>query len=263
MRSIYDRTVGGVKDRAEYEAHDASLDKPFTPADAFTVARPLLAAKAGRMLLRGQKGVTKVVAAMAATDGADGKSARLIDRLAPDTGWGSTAHGAPWDTYADTGAILIVGGASLLAPRVTRGAKAAIGITLGQETTKAVWAIRSNKAFLGAVDLHRDAINTSLAEDPEDEALIAELSLLPTKLKLPSSAKGKAAMADKLTGLTLGVATNDFDNPVTRSGLTAGALYFSGVGAWNGEAARQAYKPDVRELIEEHRAAALAITNQF
>jgi hypothetical protein len=260
MRSVFDRYVGGVKTRQEYvvKARNSEGDKPFTPADSLTVSRPLLAAKAAHMLINSEKGVTPIVIAVAATD-MEGTFARQIDKWFPDSGWGTTAHGASWDTYADTSALLIVSGAALLAPRVTKGGKAAVGLVLGLETAKAGWGLHGNHKYMKAVNEHRVALNTLLEGEMDPDAtlpLLASINELPRKLEIPASYLGKIAMAEKLTGVTLAVATNDFDNPVYRSGLTAGALYFASAGSYNGEIARREYRPFLDEMIDEHQTAA-------
>lgn len=231
-----------LKEYIEHETHP-ELDKPFTPADALTVSRPILALKAAKMLLAGEKGATPVVAAMAATD-MEGRVARFIDKKWPNSGWGCTAHGAPWDTYADTSALLIVGAATLLAPRVSKPAKAAMSMVLAQETSKAHWAFASNQEYMRHVKLNRSLAEMLLSMD-----LIDEMPVLPGKLELPTSVDGKEAMAEKLTAAVLAVATNDFDNQVVRTGLGVGALTFASIGTIRGERARGDYEPVVHKLI--------------
>lgn len=219
---IFRPFLGGVKSLEEFRKVDHSHDKPFTPADTLTIARPALAVKAAGMLLRGEKGAFPVVAAMGASD-MEGKLARLIDKVWPDSGWGSTEHGAPWDTYADTSALLIVCSAALRAPRVTRGGKAAMVTVLGQEGVKTGWALTRNQQY---------------------QRVSGE------RLALPSSVAGKEAMAEKLTAVGLAVATNDTDNALLRTTLSAGALYFAVVGSWRGEQARYEYEPLIDEMKE-------------
>lgn len=215
--------IRGVKSLEEYRAKEAeqSHDQPVTPADLMTYSRPLLAAKAGKMLLNGEVGVTPVALAMAASD-LEGYPARLIDKLWPDSGYGTTAHGARNDTYADAAALLVVGAATLKAPRVTRSGKAAMAAILGQEGFKAAWALRRNREYQ---------------------------DLTGQRLELPSSLEGKEAMAEKLTGAVFAIATNDTDNTYVRAALSAGALYFAGVGSWRGERARRNYDETIEGMF--------------
>lgn len=244
--------INGVQPLEDYQRHEShpELDKPFTPADALTISRPILAAKAARMLVRGEVGVTPVVIAMAATD-MEGKLARLIDKLYPGSGWGSTAHGAPWDTYADTLALLTVGQAALLAPRVSKPAKAAMGLVLAQEGYKASWAFKRNRAFRESVRNHEGVLI-----ELKSFGAIDELPALPKKLELPTSLKGKESMAEKLTAAVAAVATNDFDNALLRSTLGTTAMAFATAGVLRGEAARREYEP-VIDIIMNQQAMAL------
>jgi phosphatidylglycerophosphate synthase len=216
--------IGGVKTHEEFREADHSNDKLFTPADAVSLARPMLGAKASAMLIRGDRYVTPLVALLEATDAADGLVARLIEKQWPESGWGVTAHGATADTLADTAALLEVCSATMVAPRVTIGAKVAMGAILGQEGFKTLWAARRNRQVYQATG-HR--------------------------LELPSSQAGKEAMAEKLTAATAAVATNDVENPLARQSLTAIALVFAGTGVVRGEYARQRYEPLVRDILEE------------
>ncbi|MGH7237776.1 MAG: hypothetical protein ACREGF_04540, partial [Candidatus Saccharimonadales bacterium] len=232
---IFKPFVGGVKSSANYrtsaenhQAENHQNDQPFTPSDALSLSRPALAIKAGRMLVRGERNVTPLVVALAATD-MEGKLARLIDKLAPDSGWGSTAHGEALDIAADTSALLIVGGAILKAPRVSAPAKFAVATVLGQEAFKAGWAIDCNHKYMAAVR-QRQASAGSLFE----AGIIAELPEFPSKLKLPVSAKGKEAMAEKMTAVIAAVATNDLDPGAWRNSLAATSLAFAAIGSAHG-----------------------------
>lgn len=226
---IFKPFIGGVKDAQAFQSESHEHDKPFTVPDILTVSRPLLAVKAASMLLNSEKGVFPIVAIMGATD-MEGKVARVIDKVLPNSGLGSTEHGAAWDTYADTLAILIVAGATLRAPRVTLPAKLATATILGQEGSKTAWALTRNHAYQRATG-HR--------------------------LKLPSSEQGKEAMAEKLSALGLAVATNDTDNPYVRASLSAAALGFAGIGSLRGERARVAYEPMIEEMLHNAQLAGM------
>jgi len=204
---------------------DHTNDRPFTPADALTVSRPIIALEVSRRLLSGQGRVFPLVAVMAATD-AEGNLARFIDSRWPDSGWGSTEHGARRDTYADTAALLMVSAAALRAPRVTAGAKLAIGTVLGQEAIKTGWALHSNMLYGNMHDGER--------------------------LELPVSLTGKEAMAEKFAAVALAVGTHDAQTTAMRAGLTIASLGFAGAGALRGEAARQEYIPLVEQLLDQY-----------
>lgn len=254
---IYRPFVGGIKSVEEYidEQLDHSHDKAFTPSDALTVSRPVLAAYIARKLLRGEHGVTYPAMVMAATD-AEGKVGRGTDKASKRfpflKGWGTTAHGATWDTYADTSALVIVSTAALFAPRVSAPAKTALSIVLAQEAYKSKWAIQSNNQYMEHINRQRDI--ASVLFDIGD---IDEMPELPSKLEVPASQAGKEAMAEKLTAVAAAVSTNDFQSGLARRALDATALTFATTGALRGEAARRDYVPIVADMIDAAREQAL------
>lgn len=247
---VFKPFVGGVKSSVSCRgiAENHQNDKPITPSDALSLSRPALAVKAGQMLLRGERNVTPWVVLLAATD-MEGKLARLIDKLAPTSGWGSTAHGEPLDFAADTSALFIVGGAILKAPRVSVPAKFAVATVLGQETSKASWAIACNRKYMSAVKEHRASAGNLVKAE-----IIAELTEYPSKLNLPVSAKGKEAMAEKMTAVIAAVATNDVDPGSLRNSLIATSLAFAAIGAARGESARRDYIPVFNDMLEQERS---------
>ena len=201
---------------------DHSNDKPFTPIDAISLTRPLyFGPKIARMLLDGERNVTPRMMAMAATD-MEGIPARYVDTHRPGSGLGSTEHGQAVDTYCDTSGLIIVAGAALRAPRVSLGAKVAIGEVLGQEGFKAIWAASRALKYKQRTG---------------------------EKLSLPPTYEGKEAIVEKLMAVTCAVATNDVDPGPARKALTAGALYFATTGAVRGERARQGYEDTIQEIF--------------
>jgi len=198
-------------------------DKLLTPANALTATRPLLAAKAARMLLAGDRYVTPLVVVMAATD-MEGAVARFVDKRWPDAGRGTTKSGIVADKYADVAAILCVAGATLRAPRVAMAAKAAVAVALGQEGTKVAWALNRGAQY-----------RTATSEN----------------LDFPANALGKESMAEKLIAVSAAVATNDTDSHILRTGLCAVAAGFAGSGALHGEQARREYDELFQELMAE------------
>ncbi len=219
---VFRPLIGGIRSAEENAAIDHSNDKPFTPADVLTVSRPVLAATAGYMLLHGKRPASVVAAAAAATD-MEGVLARAIEKRWPGSGWGITEHGAEWDTYADATALLIIGACALKGPRVSLMGKAAIFEIIGQEGSKAGWAMYQNARYQQAEE---------------------------GRLYLPPSLQGKEAMAEKLVGAVFAVATNDFDDLRMRTGLGVAALGFATTGAIRGELARRSYQPMIDEMME-------------
>ncbi len=201
-------------------------DRIFTPATGMTAMRPPLAGAAAYMLMNEMKGAIVPTLVMAGSD-MEGKVARWIDKHYPESGLGTSNFGADWDPRADTMALLILSGGVLRAPRVTRTAKAATGLVLGQEGVKAAWAITSNHRY-----------NSIKPEDAEN------LSKL-----LPVTKDGKEAMAEKFAAICCAVATNDFDNPYVRASLSAGAVAFASTGTLRGERVRNGYNMKLKEIM--------------
>lgn len=161
---------------------------------------------------------------LASSDSLDGQSARLIDRLFPDSGRGTTKWGATIDVVSDTSALIIVGAGAVLSPKINWTAKAAIGLTLGHEITKAVWATnkgRQYKALTGDI-----------------------LNIKPTN-------EGKESMAEKYLGVILLMNTASQEkNRSLRTLLTIGGLLFSASGTVRSEKQRQMYNQIASQKIE-------------
>ena len=250
---IYRRFISDAETPEQKPEIDHSKDKPFTPADALTVSRPLLAIKAARMLLRGEGGVTPVVAVMAATD-KEGWLARFIEDRWPESGLGITEHGETADTVGDAAAMAIITPALLLAPRVSVPAKIATATVLGQEGTKAVWALVRNNQYMDGVQQLERHYQEQLALRN-----IAEIPELPKRLQVPVTAEGKEAMAEKFTGIGFAALTNDLSPGFARHAAGAAALAFATAGSVRGEQARQDYEPQVQEMIAQVHAQAWSL----
>ena len=121
-------------------------DRILTPATGLTIARPILGAWAAERLYHGKKGVSPIVAVMAATD-MEGRLARFISKHWPESGLGVSTAGADLDPLADTAAILEVAAAALVAPRVSTLGKMAVATMFGQEGFKTKWALGANKIY--------------------------------------------------------------------------------------------------------------------
>lgn len=193
----------------------------LTPANVLTASRPLLAAQAARMLIKGQRGSSLVVAGMAATD-MEGSVARAIDKKWPESGLGTSTKGAEGDKYADALALLTVSGAALLAPKVSPLGKAAVGTVLAQEGYKTVWA----------------AVRAAQYANKTGELL-----------EIPTDMEGKEAMAEKFVAIEAAVMTAETDNPYARLALGSAALGFALAGSWRGEKVRQRYDEISTELM--------------
>ena len=250
---IYRPFIGKAKSLDQYQDISSHKhDKSITPSDIISFTRPALAIQASRKLLRGERHVTPLVITMAATD-MEGKLARIIDKTWPDSGWGTTLHGAPVDTYADTLAALILGASIIRAPNVSKIAKISTALVLGQEGYKAGWALARNGEYMKAVRKHEENTRQLFAND-----MSAIMPMFPKKLELPSSLRGKEAMAEKLTTLAGAAATNDLDPGPLRTGLIIATAGFAVAGAMRGEYARRVdYIPMFNELLEERQQADL------
>lgn len=196
-------------------------DKIVTPATAMTGSRPILAAKAADMLIKGQKPVAPLVALMALTD-AEGKVARWFDAHYPDWGIGSTRVGAEADQIADSLAFLIVGQAILRAPRVSLAGKAAAGLVLAQEGYKSGWAI---------------------ARALEYKQLTGE------KLVIPTDPLGKEAVIEKCGAIICATLTGDTDKRTWRTAWGVAAAGFAVLGSGHGEQARRGYEQFYQDML--------------
>ena len=199
-------------------------DRMLTPANAMTAARPVLAIAAANRLLKGQRPVTPIVFFMGASD-AEGNVARFISKIAPNSGLGVSTFGEEFDPVADTAAILFVGSACLRAPRMPVTAKLAVATALGHEGFKAAWALRTNHDY---------------------QRLSGE------RLKIKPTIEGKESMAEKLSAIGMAVLASDFDHPIVRQTLSAGALGFATVGSLRAERQRDIYNTQAMQMMADY-----------
>lgn len=204
---------------------DHSNDRRVTPADLMTYSRVPLALLSARRLYKGKRGALGFAIAMAASD-AEGNVARYIDKKFPDSGYGTTNHGKLMDPIADTASLLTLCGGALISPGLNRISKLAVGVVLGQEFVKAVWATSQNSKYKQATG---------------------------EKLVLPVSPAGKEAMAEKFAAITLAVASNEIDGSRGQRILGAAALGFAVMGARRGESARGEYLAMINDPSIAHR----------
>lgn len=145
---------------------------------------------------------------------AEGNIARLIDKLFPNSGLGTSTFGAELDPLADTAALLIVSSAALFAPRVTRTGKLAIATALGHEGFKAAWAMDRNQEFQ---------------------------NLTGNRLSIQPTLAGKESMAEKFSAIGLATLASDFDHQPTRKILSLVALGMAATGSIRAESQRRIY----------------------
>ncbi len=213
-----------VSKSMEITSGDQELsDRKLTVANGMTLSRPLIAGKAAHKLITGEKGVTPWVAVMAISD-AEGTEARLGDKYFPGSWLGSSEIGAEWDPIADTAAIITVGSAGLIAPRMPVLGRAAIATALGHEGYKAAWAIGKNKEYK---------------------------AIAGKSLKIAPTIEGKESMAEKFSAIILAVAASDFDNQYYRQTLSAAALGLAVTGSLRAESQRRVYNMIADNMIAD------------
>lgn len=236
---IYRPIVGKAQSINAENAVDHSNDKLVTVPNAMTVSRPILGFEVARRLITGSKRrVAGMIAVMAASD-AEGSVGRIIDKIRPNSGRGTTEAGASLDPVADSIAVAEVSAAMMFAPKVTKVGKLAVGIVLAQEARKTAWALRANARYTKATGADR-------------------LSLSP-------SVKGKESMVEKFMALEFAAATHDTTDRKSRFVLSALALGHAIVGSVRGESARREYIPIVEEMIAAGPAIAVndSITDPY
>ena len=162
----------------------------------------------------------------------EGVPARFMDTHFPDLQLGSSEFGAQADVAADVIGSLVLAGAVLLGPKVTKAGKLAVAGILGKEGTKAVWYMAKNKEF-------KDALR--------------ERELPSVSLYIPVAYLGKEAVVEEGIALVCAVATNDVDNPYGRNILSALALAHSGASLLHGEDVRHQYDAAANEQIASIR----------
>lgn len=223
-KSIFERFIPDPRTQVQIESDIKPSKKIITPANAMTVGRPAMALLAAKRLKNGEKGAFWPTAITGALD-MDGKVARTMDRYCPQLERGTTEIGAKGDTYADASALLFIGGAILMAPRVPMSAKLGVTIILGQEGAKVAWALSADQAY-------KDAGSTD-------------------HLYIPPTMGGKAAMAEKFSALAAAAAANDVDNLIVKQGLGLVSLDLALTGSLRGNEAVGVYKQEAAALIRE------------
>jgi hypothetical protein len=190
-----------------------------TPATILTASRPLLGLKVAHMLLTGEKGTGPWAAVMGLTD-LEGGLAKTIDKVFPDSGYGTTEFGAAADPIADVAAVFEVAAASLAAKRVSNTAKLAAGIIIASDGVKAAWATRANAR-------HRATTGQQLIIRP--------------------GIKGKTGTASKLVALAAIVSTHELEPGRRRTALGWSALGLAIFGSALSESARRDYSRKTSE----------------
>jgi len=251
-KSIFEPFITGAQTFDEYQAkrQDNGNDRLVTVPDLFSYSRPVLAAIAGKRLIRGEKGATRYAAAAVATD-MEGKAGLLLDSLVPTWRIGNSAHGVPLDIYMDALAMLGLGAAIMVAPRISLAGKAATASVLGAEGVKAGWGLISNKRYGDAVKRHETALLGFHRNEGD-----SELPEFSHRLELPPTIGGKSAMAEKMTSVVVAVATSEVDTFLARRALDGAALYFASVGCRRGEEARGNYRVQTNDLVDFHHEEA-------
>lgn len=213
-------------DRAPIEAAEAGEELPdaiLTIPNLLTLSRPVLAVKARRMFINGERPVTPWVVAMLASD-MEGKVGRVLDKHVPNWNIGSSKIGAEGDQYADASAFVIVTDGIIRARRVPLTGKAGAGLVLAQEGYKTVWAgSRALSWFLRT----------------------------GTKLELDTNSNGKAAVVKKGGAVIAAALANDVDDPLLRQGFGAAGLMFGAAGAKQGEEARRQYDVVFKQMMAQ------------
>ena len=204
----------------------------LTVPTAVTATRVPFAVAAARKVILGEKYATPYAIGMLISD-MEGVPARFMDTHFPDLQLGSSEFGARADIGADVAASLVLAGAVLLGPKVTKAGKLAVAGVLGKEGTKALWYMAKNKDF-------KDALY--------------EGELPSINLDIPVDNLGKEAVVEEGIALVCAVATNDVDNPRGRIILSGLALAHSGASLVHGEVIRRQYDTIANEQIASIRA---------
>lgn len=215
------RPLVNIAQSKSTERVKATSEKIVTLPNAMTLARPLLGLYVGKRLLKGKPRTMPRMFVAGVTD-MEGWGARLTDKIIPDSGRGATVIGESADPIADSLLLLEVGGAALLAPRVSMLGKLAVALILAQETRKAAWAITTDRKYR---------------------------ELTGNKLTITTTMNGKEAMAEKILAGGLATWTNDVEHPVAKLVLGVAALGFAVSGALRGHEEFQKYKVIADDMI--------------
>jgi hypothetical protein len=180
---------------------------------------------AANKLIKGERALGWVALAMG-TD-MEGTPARLIDKLWPKSGLGTSEPGMRADPVADTGAMIALARGILKSPRVPKTAKLGTAIILAQEVNKARWV--AGKA--------RDFKERTISEEfPKGEVL-----------NIPVTLDAKEATVEKMFAEGLATLTNEIESPFVREIAGFGSLYFAISGAVRAEKVRRGYDAQYEE----------------
>jgi hypothetical protein len=223
-----------TKSNPEYQASKRIL----TPATVgMTAPRPVVAVKVAKMLLAGEKGVTPWVLGMIASD-MEGIPARWLDKVVPDWNIGTSEFGAMADPVADWAALTIVAGAAMRAPRISKPAKAAMGLVFAQQTKKSIWYANAGRKYAAA---------TATPEKPKGEKLVLHIGEV-----------NKEGMLEQMEAVGLAVATNDHDSPFIRNSLGGLAIGHAIPGAYHSEQGLHDMQQQFRTIMLEYPPVAPA-----
>lgn len=170
------------------DAHDVNVDGERPDGGLFTIPNGMTAYRLGAsiriasMLTKGERGIFPHALGMTASD-MEGRLAFLLDKYFPGLNIGSSEIGKVGDQVIDVAAAIAVSQAAIRAPRMSRAARLAAALVLSFEASKSGWyakqAIEDGGIFEG---------------DP---------------LKMDSTRVSKIATAERLTGLSISVSTNE------------------------------------------------------
>lgn len=206
---------------------EAPLDRPdrllTIPTLTMTAPRPVIAGRAAYKIINGIRGASLDVALCLATD-MEGAPARWIDIYFPESGLGTSTFGRTADIAADTAALLEIGVAAMIGPRIPLIGKGAVGIVFGHEGVKSAWALNANR-------LYRNAGSEE-------------------QLYIPPTNAGKCSMAEKMAAVGLAVLASEFNHQIPRQTLASAAMAFALIGTARGEEERKKYAEKAHDMIE-------------
>ena len=193
---------------------EKSPEHLITPANLLTAARPVMALEVAHRIATGRRHTTALMLATVATD-AEGTVARLVEKAAPNSGYGLTELGAAIDPIADSMAFMEIAAGALVGRRVSLLGKLGVGLVVATEGVKAKWAVKANAK-------HK-------AETGE-------------RLVIKPSGLGKAATDFKFAALFSAVRTHELEPGTERTVWGIASLATAAVGTVLGEKARRSYQ---------------------
>ncbi|MBP6880665.1 hypothetical protein KBC31_03500 [Candidatus Saccharibacteria bacterium] len=206
-------------------------DRIITPATMMTLARVVLGAALFWSMVQEEKPKKKWLstglATLAGLSDMEGKIARSIDKVAPESGLGASVFGKKVDPYADSLFCLGALAGTVFSKNVPIIGKMAASAVGAQEGSKAIWAV--NAAFQ-----YRKATEQNL--------------------EITGTVQGKDGMAQKMTALELAIMSSEIADPAIKNLAAIGALFFAVSGSYEGELARRGYDITTQEEIARHLA---------